>query len=281
MNVQNILKIALSCSVVKQSNIAKHFQLPSFEIGAEDVILQDEALTRKVLGFILSCSTAKYGISKKKGRPYGCPHLDKWQELVSGNADMQEYSDIFTFLSHCPTNKGKSKISNVQHRNTNAQLKNPSLYITKAERHTIVENEKKEAEKKRLMERWKWKQQSKKQRSLLRFSLTEKKMRNIYMQLKKEMNVSNDRLCIKSNTSRYAIEAIDNGTLLDTYTMARLTYFILTHQDIDDSEYRNEPAEVFVDYLAGWHFTVRHSLPQKHSVVENPKACNLPIYLKR
>ena len=80
--------------------------------------------------------------------------------------------------------------------------------------------------------------------------------------------------------SKYAVEAIENGSAFDTYIVARLFYFMLTNSDIDDSKYKDQHIELFVDFLAGKTFRFRNYIPHKSRVVENPKACNLPLYLK-
>ena len=277
MDTTELLKLALTCSVVKPQNIAKHFSPAKTITGPEDIIIiaQEEWRAKRILGFILACSTAKYGISKKKGHPLGCPHLDIWNDLVLGIADLNQYAEIYTFLSQCPVKKKK--------KNKTAKTKpiSSSSYVSKMERQALVEKEKRQVEHNREMERYIWKRENRHILAQIRLRVTPSKMREIYLKVKKEKKVTNERLCIKSNTSKYAIEGIENGTVVDTYTTARLVYFMLTNNDIDRSVYADEPIEVFVDYLAGLEFRMRNYIPAQNRVIDNPKACNLPLYLKR
>ena len=278
MTKQELFHLALGCSEVKPKTIAKHFQIQD-SVSSRPIVervIQDDTLLRKVLGFCLSCSTGKYGISKKKLTPRGCPHLLIWGDLVAGNADIQEYEEVFAFLSQCPQKKKKQPVK------VEAKLKSPSLYMSKDERKKSVEQEKHRIERNREIERIQWKIETREERARIRFSLTPQKMRSIYLNLKKENKMTTDRLCIKSNTSRYAIEAIETGTMFDTYTAARLSYFIMTNNDIDHSEYKNEPIELFVDLLAGKKFRYKNNVNMSpNKPVDNPKACNIPLYLKK
>lgn len=276
MDTTELLKLALTCSVVKPQNIAIHFSPGKTITGPEDIILiaQEEWQAKRILGLILASCTAKYGISKKKGLPLGCPHLDIWNDLVLGIADLNQYAEIFTFLSQCP-------VKNKKNKNAKTKSTTSSSYVSKMERQARVEKEKRQVEHNREMERYIWKRENRHILAQIRLKVTPSKMRVIYLKVKKEKKVTIERLCIKSNTSKYAIEGIENGTVVDTYTTARLVYFMLTNNDIDRSVYANEPIEVFVDYLAGLEFMIRNFVPAQNRVIDNPKACNLPLYLKR
>ena len=276
MDTTELLKLALTCSVVKPQKIAKHFSPGKTITGPEDIIViaQEEWQAKRILGLILASCTAKYGISKKKGHPLGCPHLNIWNDLVLGIADLNQYAEIFTFLSPCPVKKKKNK-------NAKTKSTSSSSYVSKMERQALVKKEKRQVEHNREMERYIWKRENRHRLAQIRLTLTPSKMRIIYLTVKKEKKVTIERLCIKSNTSKYAIEGIENGTVVDTYTTARLVYFMLTNNDIDRSVYADEPIEVFVDYLAGLEFRIRNFVPAQNRVIDNPKACNLPLYLKR
>ena len=60
MDITELLKLALTCSVVKPQNIAKHFSPAKTITGPEDIIIiaQEEWRAKRILGFILACSTA-------------------------------------------------------------------------------------------------------------------------------------------------------------------------------------------------------------------------------
>ncbi len=127
-----------------------------------------------------------------------------------------------------------------------------------------------------------WEQQTEQKRFQIRSSLTPQKMREIYFKLKDEKKKTTDYLRIESNTSQYAIEAVENGDSFSTYHAARLVYFLLTNGDINDTKYYYSPMELFVDYLAGKSFSyVVKRTKQNHRPIDNPKACGLPIYLKK
>ena len=92
---------ALKCSGVKLRTVATHFQKP--ELKNDDGFQQaDEMLKKQILGFLLSCCTSKYGISKRKGTPKGFPNLMLLSELVSGAADLEVYGEVFAFLVQQP-----------------------------------------------------------------------------------------------------------------------------------------------------------------------------------
>ena len=59
MDTTELLKLALTCSVVKPQNIAKHFSPAKTITGPEDIIViaQEEWQAKRILGFILACST--------------------------------------------------------------------------------------------------------------------------------------------------------------------------------------------------------------------------------
>lgn len=277
VDIRQLLQKAISCSVVKPRKIEKHFDLPEQSLSnISDDLVSDEDLIKQILGFILSCSTAKYGISKKKKTPKGCPHLEIWNDLTSGAGFYDEYEEVFTFLSQCPVNKKpvvKPKKKFVDEER--------NVYKSQQERRKIVEQEQQRVQHNRELERIIWLEESREKRAQIRWSLTKEEMRSIYIKARKESKMTIDKLCIKSNTSRYAIEAIENGTFFDTYTVARLFFFIKTNRNIDDSDYRHNPIEVFVDFLAGIKFRYRNNLPAQLNKLDNPKACNLPLYLKK
>lgn len=277
VDIRRLLQTAINCSVVKQKKIEQRFGLPEHSLFIlSDELVSDEDLVKQILGFILSCSTAKYGISKKKKTPKGCPHLEIWNDLTSGAGFYDEYEEVFTFLSQCPVNKKpvvKPKKKFVDEER--------NVYKSQQERRKIVEQEQQRVKHNRELERIIWLEESREKRAQIRWSLTKEEMRSIYIKARKESKMTIDKLCIKSNTSRYAIEAIENGTFFDTYTVARLFFFIKTNRNIDDSDYRHNPIEVFVDFLAGIKFRYRNNLPAQLNKLDNPKACNLPLYLKK
>ena len=135
---------------------------------------------------------------------------------------------------------------------------------------------------KRETERKTWAKENYDRRDKIRVGLTPRKMRQVFLNAKKENKVNNEKLCIQTNTSIHAVQAIEDGSAFSVHLAARLLYFILTKQDIDRSEYKNKPKELFVDYLAGKRFRYKNETtvptPPK---VDNPKACNLPLFLKR
>ena len=126
-----------------------------------------------------------------------------------------------------------------------------------------------------------WLSSTREWRAQIRWSLTSEQMKKIYLNVRNQNKMTIEKLCISSNTSRYAVEAIEKGSAFDTYTIARLMYFLLTNNDIDDSMYKNHPVEVFVDYLAGKKFRFHNNIPPQPRTIDNPKACNLTLYLKK
>lgn len=279
VDIRRLLQTAINCSVVKQKKIEERFGLPEHSLFIiSDELVSDEDLVKQILGYILSCLTAKYGISKKKKTPSGCPHLEIWNDLTSGAGFYNEYEAVFSFLRQCPI---KKKTKPVVKPKVKVADENGNVYKSQQERQRRVEQEQQLVQHNREMERLLWLQESREKRALIRWSLTNEKMRSMYINARKESKMTIDKLCIKANTSRYAIEAIENGTSFDTYTAAKLFFFIKTNRNIDDSEYRHYPIEVFVDFLAGIKFRYRNSIPAKTNKIDNPKACNLPIYLKK
>ena len=276
INLNQLLQTALNCTAAKKKTVEKHFGLSDqYFSNIMSCQIKDEVLVKKILGFLLRCSSAKYGISRKKGIPKGCPHLALWDELTSGIGSYVEYAEIFTFLSHCPTILKPQPM-----KMPKKGLKNIA-YKTKQERHEIVECERQNVQYHRMKARARWLQDTREIRARIRWSLTTDKMRSIYINERKESKTTIEKLCIKSNTSKYAIEALENGSVFDTYTAAKLLFFILTNQNIDDSEYKHHPIDVFVDYLAGWEFRFQNYMPPEFKSIENPKACNLQLYLKK
>lgn len=127
-----------------------------------------------------------------------------------------------------------------------------------------------------------WEQQTEQERFQIRSSLTPQMMRDIYFKLKNEKKKTTDYLRIESNTSQFAIEAVENGETFSVYAAARLVYYMLTSGDINNTKYYYMPMEFFVDYLAGKKFPyVVKRTAQNNRRVDNPKACGLPIYLKK
>lgn len=279
VDIRQLLQTAINCSVVKPRKIEQHFDLPEQSLSSiSDKLVSDEDLIKQILGFILSCSTAKYGISKKKKTPNGCPHLEIWNDLTSGAGFYDEYAEIFTFLNQCPIKKKTKPVIKPKEKVVDGK---GLVYKSQQERQRRVEQEQQRVQYNREMERLSWLQESREKRAQIRWSLTKEEMRSIYIKARKESKMTIDKLCIKANTSRYAIEAIEKGTFFDTYTAAKLFFFIKTNRNIDDSEYWHNPIEVFVDFLAGLKFRYRNNPPTQSYKVDNPKACNLPIYLKK
>ena len=109
------------------------------------------------------------------------------------------------------------------------------------------------------------------------------------MSKKQNKKITKEQLSIKSNTSLYAIENLENGTRIEAYTAARLVYFLMTSRDIDQTAYGSDPEGLFVDIIMGKSFggvnfneiVKNYSKIKKNKIVDNPKACGLPIYLKK
>lgn len=156
------------------------------------------------------------------------------------------------------------------------ELPPSSLYLSQINEHVIQQMERNREIKQSILE-----QKPKVNRFEIRMSLTPQKMKAIYLQLKQERKLTTDKLSVKSNTSRYVIEDLEKGKKFGEYTVARLVYFLLTNRDINQSEYKEKPKELFVDYLVGkvFRFSNITNIP-RNKPVDNPKACGLHIYLK-
>lgn len=280
--VINTYQLALSCSVVKIATIQKHFNLQTKQSTEEiDWPYDDIELSKKIFSFILRHSVARYGIAPKKGIPKDCPHLGDWKEIACGSSTLEKYEELLEFISNRPKtekpHKPKHSSKNKPARGKKVNIDSNSLEA----RRERVRQERFNAEQRRLDDEIRWLTETRERRAKIRWSLKPTQMRKIYLDELNKKKITREKLCIKSNTSKYAIEAIENGKVFDTYVIARMLYFILTNSDIDDSKYKNQPIELFVDYIAGKTFRIHNHIPQKPKVVDNPKACNLPIYMKK
>lgn len=97
-NLKRLLLLAISLSSVTPKMIKKaslHFKISE---NTEEWPVEDIVLLKRLFGFILSNSSLKYGISKKKNKPEGFPHIDDWNNLKRGECDLQDYDDVFAFL---------------------------------------------------------------------------------------------------------------------------------------------------------------------------------------
>lgn len=274
--------LALSYSVVRIVTIQKHFNVPNKPLTDKvDWPYNDIGLSKKIFGFILRHSVFMYGINAKKGIPKECPHLEDWKNLIEGESSIEKYEELFKFISCRPKIeiKSKPKISSNNKKASKRKKTDLENGTLESKRETVY-RENLLAEQRRTHDEFVWLLNTREQRAKIRWSLTSERIKKIYIEERKKKKMTIEKICIKSNTSKYAVEAIENGSAFDTYIVARLFYFMLTNSDIDDSKYKDQPIELFVDFLAGKTFRFRNYIPHKSIVVENPKACNLPLYLK-
>lgn len=118
-------------------------------------------------------------------------------------------------------------------------------------------------------------------RTKIRDSLYLQQIQEIVVDLKRKRNISTFTLSTKSNVSQYSIEAIENGSNINIYDAARLVHYLVTNRDIDNSKYKDNPKELFVDYLSGKRFSYSSTRKRKSPRFDNPKACNLRLFLKK
>ena len=279
--IDDTYQLVLSCSVVKIATIQKRFNVPNKPLTDKvDWPYNDIGLSKKIFGFILRHTVFMYGINAKKGIPKECPHLEDWKNLIEGESPIEKYEELFKFISCRPKIEIKSKPQISSNKKASKRKKTNLENGTLESKREIVCRENLLAEQRRAHDEFVWLINSREQRAKIRWSLTSEQMKKIYIDEREKQKMTVEKICIKSNTSKYAVEAIENGSAFDTYIVARLFYFMLTNSDIDDSKYKDQPIELFVDFLAGKTFRFRNYIPHKSRVVENPKACNLPLFLK-